>query len=113
MRRYASFFDDGVDLDFNRDLKVAMPFEGDGYCALRTNPINLVTVSGLLVDEDLRVIDWSGDPIHGLYAVGDCSGGMFSGNYPRGHGGIATGRAVTFGYVAGQRAAERVQVANR
>ena len=52
------------------------------------------------------VIDKHGDPIAGLYAVGNVSGGMFAGTYPHELSGISHGRCLTFGYLLGKHLAE-------
>lgn len=66
----------------------------------------LTTLQGLRIDEDMRVLDANRKPIEGLFAAGDCSGSMFSGNYPELLVASACGRTVTFGrhiarYLAG------------
>ncbi|MFN8629007.1 MAG: FAD-dependent oxidoreductase [Chloroflexota bacterium] len=99
----------GVDKDFARVVggDKGMPPIGDGpYTALRNGSCNLVTVSGLAVNEELNVVDANDQPIAGLYAVGNASGGFFSGNYPRHISGLSIGRCLAFGYVAGQNAAK-------
>jgi succinate dehydrogenase/fumarate reductase flavoprotein subunit len=45
------------------------------------------------------VLDNSGVPIKGLYAVGNDAASVMGGNYPG--AGITLGPALTFGYVAG------------
>ena len=49
--------------------------EAPPYYALLTHPISLLTFAGLAVDTELRVIDTSGAPIGGLYAIGEVIGG--------------------------------------
>ena len=56
------------------------------------------TFGGLKGDVDGRVLDESGSPITGLFAVGEALGGLFSGNYPGGSG-LAAG--AVFGRRAG------------
>ena len=64
----------------------------------------LVTVSGLIVNENCQVLDTDGNVIEGLYAGGNTSGGMYSGTYPRHLPSVSVGRAATFGYVAAKHA---------
>lgn len=66
----------------------------------------LCTLDGLCINENMQVLDTNKQVIDGLFAAGDCSGGMFSGNYPEYFIGVAVGRTVTFGrhvarYLAG------------
>ena len=67
----------------------------------------LVMLGGLKVDTNLRVLDKSGNPIPGLYAAGNASGGFFAIYYSL-HSlpGLSHSRAVTFGYLAGRNAAK-------
>lgn len=59
------------------------------------------TYCGLRVDPDLRVIDVYGEPIAGLYAAGEVTGGFHGGAYMTGS---ALGKAVVLGRVAARRA---------
>ena len=53
----------------------------------------------------------SGQPIAGLYAVGNDAASVMGGTYPG--GGITPGPAMTFGYIAGQHLAARRDNENR
>lgn len=95
--RYNELFDKGVDEDFGK--------EGFRLSELRTAPFYgiwyggtlLTTVDGISINEDMQVLDEGGSVIEGLYAVGDCSGSLFAGNYPEYIVGCACGRTLTFG----------------
>jgi succinate dehydrogenase/fumarate reductase flavoprotein subunit len=60
---------------------------------------------GFRVTPDLQVVDVYGDPVPGLYAVGDCVGGIAP---AIGLGGLKITPAVTLGRVAGRVAASGV-----
>ena len=60
---------------------------------------------GLVTDARARVLNDSGAPIPGLYAVGNDMASIMGGNYPS--GGITLGPAMTFGYVAGRALADQ------
>ena len=65
-------------------------------------------VSGVNVDEELRALREDGSPIEGLYVAGNTAGQFYSGvDYPLSIAGLSIGRAITFGYVAGENAALR------
>ena len=51
-----------------------------------------------------------GQPITGLYAVGNDAASVMGGNYPG--AGITLGPALTFGYVAGQALAQQADLAD-
>ena len=62
------------------------------------------TFAGLVTDENTQVLDASGKPIKGLYAVGNDAASVMGGNYPG--AGITLGPALTFGYVAAMQLAK-------
>lgn len=57
---------------------------------------------GLAQTTDAEVLDTSHDPIPGLYAAGNATGGLFYNNYP---GGTGLTNALVYGKIAGERAA--------
>jgi len=60
------------------------------------------TNGGIVTDEEARVLDESGRPIGGLYAVGNNAASVMGESYPG--AGVTLGPAMTFGYVAGRHA---------
>jgi len=62
------------------------------------------TFGGLRIDAEAQVISTDGEPIPGLYAVGELVGGIFYFNYP---GGTGLGYGAVFGRIAGAIAAKR------
>lgn len=103
---YNAYFasDEKKDLQFRRNLETAMPLAEGPYYGLVTNSTVLTVVGGLTIDESCRVLNWNDEPIEGLYAAGNASGGVFSGTYPRHLPATSVGRAVTFGYVSARHA---------
>ena len=65
----------------------------------------MVTLSGVMTDKDLCVVDIDGAPIPGLYAAGNDLGGRYGTGYCTPAAGNSIGMAVTNGRVAGQSAA--------
>ena len=59
---------------------------------------DLGTAAGLRTDQHCRVLDRAGEPIAGLYAIGNDMQSIWRGNYPG--PGITLGPALTFGYLA-------------
>ena len=108
VERYNELFDKQEDEDFGKEpyrlsaLRTA-PFEGvrmsGGYF--------IATMDGIRINTDLNAVDANGQPIEGLYVAGDCSGGYFATSYPNLLAGAAAGRSVTFGRLAGKKAAHR------
>lgn len=56
------------------------------------------TGGGLTINENAQVMTPMGEPISGLYAVGNCSSGVSGGRYV--HGGISLGSGSVMGWVA-------------
>lgn len=81
------------------------------YYALRVNPGEIGTKGGLLTDAHARVLRKSdGQPISGLYAVGNCSAAVMGRTYAG--PGSTLGPAMTFAHIAiqdisGQQPADR------
>ncbi|MBE6465562.1 FAD-binding protein [Denitrobacterium detoxificans] len=104
LERYAGFFANGRDEDFDRDLTQTAPFTGGKLYAFTTNSNVLATTGGLCIDGNCSVLDVNDAPIPGLFACGNASGSFFAGNYPRHIPGTSIGRAITFGFVAAESA---------
>ena len=108
----------GVDPEFNRgestfnryggDPKTSpnpslAPLEKGPFYAVKVVPGSFGTFAGIDVDSRARVLGATGQPIGGLYAVGNDQASVMGGHYPA--GGINLGPALTFGYVAARDAA--------
>lgn len=63
------------------------------------------TFGGLAQTPNAEVLDTSDDPIPGLFAAGNATGGLFYNNYP---GGTGLTNALVFGKIAGEQAATYV-----
>lgn len=81
------------------------PVETPPFYAAKLYPGDLGTKGGLATDAHARVLGEGGQPIEGLYAAGNASASVMGETYPGAGGTI--GPAMTFGYIAGQHAAER------
>ena len=108
IEHYNELCEAGKDTDFGKDPSL--------MCALTTPPFYgykgtkkvgtlMVTVGGLLVDEDGRVLDQRYNAIPGLYAAGNASGGRFGWQYFTSIAGQSLSMAETMGMLAGQNAA--------
>ena len=111
----------GVDLDFDRGGNVFDRYYGDSnikpnpclaplrkgpYYAMRLDAGDIGTKGGLLTNQHAQVVREDGQPIPGLYAIGNCSASVMGTSYP-GAGGTL-GPAMTFGYIAANHIASSV-----
>lgn len=94
------------DVDFGKRAELLTTIEKPPFYALKFGPALLTVVGGLNVDVKLRVLDAKQNPIPGLYAVGNTSGGLYGVDYPTVIPGNSHGRALTWGYVAGSTVME-------
>lgn len=80
--------------------------EDGPFYGVSLTPVGVaLTQTGMVVDEYARIINTEGQPIPGLYAVGNAAAYVDVGcNY---HGGIANTRGMTWAYVAAQHAGGR------
>lgn len=79
------------------------PLETGPYYAVPLHAGALGTSGGLATNHDGQVLDRHQEPIAGLYAAGNVSGGVFRNTYPG--GGATLGSGVTRGYAAGSHIA--------
>lgn len=105
--RYNEMFDAQEDSEFGKEAYRLSELRTPPFYGAWFGGSLLTTEQGLRIDENMRVLDKSRKPIEGLFAAGDCSGSMFSGNYPELLVACACGRTVTFGrhiarYLAGE-----------
>jgi succinate dehydrogenase/fumarate reductase flavoprotein subunit len=80
------------------------PIENGPFYALKIVIGEIGTFAGLAADASCRVLTKGGQPVPGLYVVGNDAASVMGGNYPG--AGITLGPAVTFGYVAGMALAQ-------
>jgi hypothetical protein len=96
--RWNSYVDKGSDPDFARGTDAPMHrIDTPPFYAATLYPVWHDSYGGLRINGRAQVIDMQGEPIPGLYAGGESSGG---GNQ---HG---LGRALVHGYIAGTNAAK-------
>jgi succinate dehydrogenase/fumarate reductase flavoprotein subunit len=97
VERYNELCKKGVDEDYGKEKHRLTPVDTAPFYGIRVGAWHLTTLNGCRINTDMQVLDTNGDPIEGLYATGDCSGGMFATTYPNLMTGLACGRTMTFG----------------
>lgn len=107
VKRYNELCKSGKDDDFGSPAnKMAPILKAPFYGIHRRMRISAVT-SGMLVNEHHEALDADGQPIKGLYVVGNLGGGFYGGvDYPLTVFGLSLGRCYTFGYMTGKRVAK-------
>lgn len=107
--RYNELAEAGQDEDFGKDARFLAPIKKPPFQAILRdfNEGLSAVLGGLVVNDENRVLNDEGEPIAGLFAVGNVSGPFFgSVDYSMQIEGLSVGRAVTTGYVAGRAAAK-------
>ena len=109
VERYSQFAEAGKDEDYAKPADMMWPInEGPFYGEKWTRDANLVlvTLAGLNVDGDQAVLDQHFEPIPGLFATGNCSGGRFPLQYTAPINGISIGFATVLGAILGEHLAD-------
>ncbi|QOS70102.1 FAD-binding protein [Eggerthella guodeyinii] len=109
--KYNEYCAQGEDEDFGRDPKLLLdvsepPFFGM-YSVEEKPMLGTVALNGLVIDDDQRVLDKNYNPIEGLYATGNNSGGRFAVQYSTAISGLTLGFAMTLGRELGKALAEK------
>lgn len=117
-RRMNEYARTGVDVEFGRGGNVFDRYYGDSnvkpnpclaplakgpFYAMRLDAGDIGTKGGLLTNANAQVLHENGQPIPGLYAIGNTSASVMGKSYP-GAGGTL-GPAMTFGYIAARHIA--------
>lgn len=112
VERYNQLCDEGKDTDFGKDPSLMHPVRKPPFYACGNRKDShapggqslkiLVTVSGLLIDENQQVLDQDFETIPGLYATGNCSGCRFGTSYTTSLPGQSISIAQTLGRELGK-----------
>lgn len=105
--RYNELCAAGSDEDFGKEAFRMLALDTAPYYGFRCAGALLCTMDGLLITDKAEVVNEQGEPIEGLYAIGNDAGGFYSTCYPSLHIGVNAGRCMTFGYIAAEELAKR------
>ncbi|HSK69398.1 MAG TPA: flavocytochrome c [Candidatus Limnocylindria bacterium] len=99
IEKHNSYIDSGTDPDFKKVMAATMVKMTEGpYYALSQYPSVHHTMGGLVIDRTTNVYDIFGQPIAGLYAAGEVTGGLHGTNRL---GSNADADACGMGYISG------------
>lgn len=95
----------GEDTDYGKESFRLTPVDTAPFYGAKNTGSLLCTMDGIQIDTNMNAIDTEGNPIPGLYVVGNDSGSYFANTYPNLSTGMACGRTVTFGRLVGKHLA--------
>ena len=108
VNRYNELCHAGVDSDFGKRAEAMIPVEEAPFYACAGSvggsgaSVSMVTMSGVMTDARLNVVDLNGNAIKGLYTCGNSLGGRYGTGYNTPCAGNSIGMAGTHGRLAGQ-----------
>lgn len=108
VKHYNELCHAGRDAEFGKDDELMIPIETAPFYGSKSENdgsvrVGLVTLAGLLTDENLNVMKADRTaPIRGLYAAGNTLGQRYGMGYATPSAGNSMGMAMTHGYMAGK-----------
>lgn len=111
VRHYNELCYAGADSDFGKDAKAMIPIDEPPFYGCKgenkgTIRAGMVTMSGIMTDDSLRVLNKDMLPIKGLFVAGNTLGGRYGLGYSTPFAGNSLGMAWTHGWLAGKFAAK-------
>lgn len=105
VRRYNDSVAAGEDLEFAKEARMLEPIATAPFYAAELRPATVCfTAYGLRIDRDAHVLGSNGSPIAGLFAAGECTGGIVGAQYVG--SGNSYANCLTVGRIAGLSAAQ-------
>lgn len=101
---YNRFCDKGHDDLFSKDPRFLQPVRTPKFYAIRGFPSFTGTLGGIKINYRTEVLNRDFEVIPGLYAAGNCAGGMYGDSYDSSSAGTALGFAINSGRMAGESA---------
>lgn len=103
VERYNELVEKGVDEDMGKEAKWLKPIKTAPFYGIHRHIRLSAIIHGVNVNGDMQVLDKDGNPIEGLYSIGNCAGNFYgSPDYPMNVPGMSLGRCHTQGYVVGR-----------
>ena len=103
---YNTACENNYDPIYGKDRVYLKPLRTPPYYAIRCYPGILTTIGGIKINEHMEVIDKNDNPIPGLFAGGNDTGGWVSETYDINLAGVTFGFAINSGRMAGESAAK-------
>jgi fumarate reductase flavoprotein subunit len=107
--RYSELGDAGADADLLKDARFLRPIRTAPFFGAEVRLATVaLTSAGLRIDPDAAVLDRVGRPIPGLFAAGECTGGVLGEVYMG--SGNSYSNCLVYGRIAGASAARRARI---
>ena len=106
---YNRFCETGYDALFVKDRRLLHAVKTPRFYAVKLTLQIFTTMGGIKINEFTQVLDKDSDIIPGLFAVGNCAGGMYGDSYELETSGGAFGFAVNSGRIAGENALKLIK----
>ena len=94
---YNELCEAGEDTDFYKESHFLFPIKQGPFYAVEVGPGLLGVCGGIQINDDFQAVDANNQPIEGLYAIGNCAGGMYAYDYPINIQGNSHGRCLMEG----------------
>jgi fumarate reductase flavoprotein subunit len=108
VNRYNELCAKGVDDDMGKAAQWLKTINTPPFYGIHRHIGVSTIIHGVNVNGQMQVLDEQGDPIEGLYSIGNCAGNFFgSPDYPMTVPGLSLGRCYTQGYVVGRAVAKK------
>jgi fumarate reductase flavoprotein subunit len=104
IERYNEFCHKGHDEQFAKNPKFLHPVKTPKFYAIRACPTLVGTVGGIKINSNTEVLSKNDEVIPGLYAAGNCAGGMYGDTYDAVTSGLTISFAVSSGRIAAEHA---------
>ena len=107
IRKYNEYQKNGNDPDFGRkDTEMPRPLSEGPYFAVEVGPAIHHTMGGIKINTEAQVLDSKNQPVPGLFAAGEVTGGIHGGNRL---GGNAVADICVYGKIAADSAVEYIK----
>jgi fumarate reductase flavoprotein subunit len=106
---YNSYCDHGYDAMFVKDRRWLKPLSKPPYYAMRGVTSCGETLGGIIINENMEVLDLQGKVIPGLYATGNCADGWETQTYCSECCGSVFGFSINSARIAGENAADFIR----
>lgn len=108
VEEYNKFCAQGHDELFAKEPRFLQPVRAPTYYAIRGYPSFTGTIGGIKSNHKAEVVDENHEVIPGLYAAGNCAGGLYGDSYELSTTGGALGFALISGRIAAENALEYI-----